>query len=119
MLRARMKKNSDYWVEMLELVREHPRYGYRFITALLRREGWSVNRKRVHRLWRQEGLQVPKKQRKKRRLGTAAGGCVRRRAEARTMFGPGTSSSIARRTATRSSGCRLSTNTRENAWRWR
>jgi len=66
---------------MLELVREHPRYGYRFITVLLRREGWSVNRKRVYRLWRQEGLQVPKKQRKKRRLGTAAGGCVRRRAE--------------------------------------
>jgi len=66
---------------MLELVREHPRYGYRFVTALLRREGWSVNRKRVYRLWRQEGLQVPKKQRKKRRLGAAAGGCVRRRAE--------------------------------------
>lgn len=66
---------------MLELVREHPRYGYRFLTALLRREGWSVNRKRVYRLWQHEGLQVPKKQRKKRRLGTAAGGCIRRRAE--------------------------------------
>jgi transposase InsO family protein len=66
---------------MLELVREHPRYGYRFITVLLRREGWLVNRKRVYRLWRQEGLQVPKKQRKKRRVGSAAGGCVRHRAE--------------------------------------
>jgi putative transposase len=66
---------------MLELVREHPRYGYRFITALLKQEGWKVNRKRVYRLWRQEGLQVPKKQRKKRRLGTSEGGCVRRRAE--------------------------------------
>jgi putative transposase len=66
---------------ILELVREHPRYGYRFMTALLRREGWVVNRKRVYRLWQQEGLQVPKKQRKKRRLGTSAGGCVRRRAE--------------------------------------
>src|SRR6185436_13208131 len=66
---------------MLELVRERPRYGYRFITALLQREGWSVNRKRVYRLWRQEGLQVPKKQRTKRRLGASAGGCVRRRAE--------------------------------------
>jgi transposase InsO family protein len=66
---------------MLELVREHPRYGYRFITALLRREGWKVNRKRVYRLWTQEGLQVPTKQRKKRRLGTSAGGCVRRQAE--------------------------------------
>jgi putative transposase len=65
----------------LELVCEHPRYGYRFITALLRQEGWQVNRKRVWRLWRQEGLQVPKKQRKKRRFGTSDGGCVRRRAE--------------------------------------
>jgi putative transposase len=65
---------------MLELVRAHPRYGYRFITVLLRREGWHVNRKRVYRLWRQEGLKVPKKQRKKRRLGTSANGCVRRRA---------------------------------------
>lgn len=66
---------------ILELVAEHPRYGYRFITVLLRREGWQVNRKRVWRLWQQEGLQVPKKQGKKRRLGTADGGCVRRRAE--------------------------------------
>ena len=66
---------------MLELVGQHPRYGYRFITALLRREGWEVNRKRVYRLWRQEGLQVPKKQRKKRRSGTSAGGCARLRAE--------------------------------------
>jgi putative transposase len=66
---------------MLELVRERPRYGYRFITVLLRREGWSVNRKRVYRLWQQESLQVPKKPRKKRRLGSSAGGCVRRQAE--------------------------------------
>ena len=65
---------------MLELVRVHPRYGYRRIWALLRREGFVVNRKRVWRLWRQEGLKVPKKQRKKRRLGTSANGCVRQRA---------------------------------------
>jgi hypothetical protein len=49
---------------LLELVREHPRYGYRFMTALLRREGWEVNRKHVYRLWQQEGLQVRQKQRK-------------------------------------------------------
>src|SRR5579864_1867001 len=66
---------------MLELVRAHPRYGYRRIWALLRREGFVVNRKRIWRLWRQEGLKVPQKQRKKRRLGTSANGCVRRRAE--------------------------------------
>lgn len=66
---------------MLELVRQHPRYGYRRIWALLRREGWQVNRKRVHRLWRKQGLKVPRKQRKKRRLGSSVNGCVRRPAE--------------------------------------
>jgi transposase InsO family protein len=68
-------------MRMLELVRRHPRYGYRRIWALLRREGWRVNRKRVHRLWRKQGLKVPRKQRKKRRLGSSANGCVRRPAE--------------------------------------
>lgn len=66
---------------MLELVGRHPRYGYRRIWALLRREGWRVNRKRVYRLWRKQGLKVPKKQRKKRRLGSSVNGCVRRPAQ--------------------------------------
>ena len=66
---------------MLELVREHPRYGYRMITGRLRAEGWRVNCKRVYRLWRAEGLKVPRKQHKRRSLGTSAGGCVRLRAE--------------------------------------
>lgn len=66
---------------MLELVRRYPRYGYRFITAKLRQEGWPVNAKRIYRLWRREGLKVPRKKRKKRRLGTSVNGCHRRRAE--------------------------------------
>ncbi len=66
---------------MLELVRPQPRYGYRRITALLRQEGWAVNRKRIYRLWRPEGLKVPQKQRKKRRLGHSANGILRRRPE--------------------------------------
>ena len=66
---------------MLELVREHPRYGYRRIWALLHREGWRVNRKRVHRLWRREGLKVPQKSRKKRHLGHSGNSCVRLRPE--------------------------------------
>jgi putative transposase len=69
---------------MVELSRENPRYGYRRVWAMLRREGWPVNKKRVHRLWRQEGLKVPEKQRKKRRLlllGESENGCTRRRAE--------------------------------------
>ncbi len=62
-------------------VRRHPRYGYRRVWALLRQDGWTVNRKRGHRLWRREGFKVPAKQRKKRRLGTSANGIVRHRAE--------------------------------------
>lgn len=70
---------------MHELARENPRAGYRMITRLLRREGWRtdrgpVNHKRVHRLWKQAGLQVPQKQHKRRRLGSAENGCVRLKA---------------------------------------
>jgi putative transposase len=64
---------------MHELVREHPRYGYRRIWALLRRDGWRINRKRVHRLWRAESLRVPQKQRKRRRLGGSGNSIVKHR----------------------------------------
>jgi transposase InsO family protein len=70
---------------MVALARAHPRYGYRRITARLRLEGWRVNRKRVQRLWRREGLKVPQKQRKKRRLGCSANGAARRRADHRNQ----------------------------------
>jgi putative transposase len=66
---------------MHELVRQHPRYGYRFITAKLRQEGWRVNFKRIYRLWGREGFQVPRKTRKRRRLGHSGNSCLRRRAE--------------------------------------
>jgi putative transposase len=55
------------------------RYGYRRITALLRREGWRVNHKRVERIWRQEGLKVPNKQPKRGRLWLNDGSCLRLR----------------------------------------
>ena len=53
---------------IVDLAREYGRYGYRRVTALLRMEGWSVNHKRVQRIWRLEGLRVPKKQPKRARL---------------------------------------------------
>ena len=68
---------------MIELATEYGRYGYRRITALLRREGWRVNHKRVERLWRREGLKVPQRQPKRRRLWFNDGSCVRRRPEHR------------------------------------
>lgn len=57
---------------ILQLSGEHPRYGYRRIGALMRREGWRINDKRVQRLRRREGLQVSKRQRRTRRLGSSA-----------------------------------------------
>ena len=47
--------------------------------ALLRRDGWQVNHKRVERIWRQEGLKVPQKQPKRGRLWLNDGSCVRLR----------------------------------------
>ena len=55
--------------EVLELSGKHPRYGYRRITALMRREGFEVNVKRVARIRREEGIKVSKKQHRLRRLG--------------------------------------------------
>lgn len=60
---------------------EYGRYGYRRVTALLWREGWWVNHKRVERIWRREGLKVPARQPKRARLWLNDGSCVRRRAE--------------------------------------
>ncbi len=80
--RPRVKGDEAALVNrMHEWVRRHPRYGYRRMWALLRMEGWRVNRKRIWRLWKKEGFKVPPKQRKKRRLGTSDNGIVRRRAE--------------------------------------
>jgi putative transposase len=52
-----------------EISKDRPRWGYRRAHALLREEGWEINRKRVQRLWREEGLRVPQRRRKRRRLG--------------------------------------------------
>ncbi len=64
---------------VVELGSDYGRYGYRRITALLRWEGWTVNHKRVERIWRQEGLKVPQKQPKRKRLWLADGSAVRLR----------------------------------------
>ena len=46
---------------MIEFTRPYGRYGYRRVAALLRDVGWQVNDKRIERLWRREGLKVPRK----------------------------------------------------------
>ena len=73
------KKDDEAMIvkTMHALVKRHPRYGYRRIHALLVREGFGLNVKRVHRLWKRERFKVPQKQVKKRRLGTPENGILR------------------------------------------
>jgi len=64
---------------IIQLATQYGRYGYRRITAMLRQEGWPLNHKRVERIWRKEGLKVPQKQPKRRRLWLNDGSCIRLR----------------------------------------
>jgi putative transposase len=66
---------------IIALATQYGRYGYRRITAMLRQEGWQVNHKRAERIWRREGLKVPKKQPKRGRLWLNDGSCIRLRPE--------------------------------------
>jgi len=67
--------------DITSLAAKYGRYGYRRITAMLRKDGWRVNHKRVERIWRQEGLKVPQKQPKRGRLWLNDGSCIRLRPE--------------------------------------
>ncbi len=67
--------------DITELATRYGRYGYRRITALLNEKGWQVNHKRIERIWRREGLKVPKKQPKRGRLWLNDGSCIRLRPE--------------------------------------
>jgi putative transposase len=66
---------------IIQLANQYGRYGYRRITALLRRTGWQVGKDRVERIWRREGLKVPQKQKPRGRLWLNDGSCVRLRPE--------------------------------------
>jgi putative transposase len=70
-LRERLRKLSA----------EHPRWGYRLAWGVVREEGWEVNRKKIQRLWREEGLRVPRRKRKRLRLGDSTVPAVRLRSE--------------------------------------
>ena len=68
-LPRRSRPSQELEQRVVELSERHPRYGYRRITALLRRAGACVNPKRVQRIRAEGGLKVRKRQRKARRLG--------------------------------------------------
>ena len=75
---------AELTADVVALARQYGRYGYRKIAELLRTTaGWVVNDKRVERIWRLEGLKVPRKQPKRGRLWLADGSCIRLRPEHR------------------------------------
>jgi transposase InsO family protein len=57
--------------QLRQLSRAYPRWGYRRAHAQLCGQGWLVNRKAIQRLWREEGLRVPARRRKRQRLGVS------------------------------------------------
>lgn len=67
--------------ELREISLRRPRAGYRTAAHCLRQAGWKVNDKCVQRIWREEGLRVPQRQRKRRRLGSTEQGSQRLRAQ--------------------------------------
>ena len=79
--RQRLDNEDALTAAIITLASNYGRYGYRRVTALLRRDGWYVNHKRVARIWRREGLRVPQKQPKRGRLWLNDGSCVRLRPE--------------------------------------
>jgi putative transposase len=71
---ARRRKDEAKLVRKIhKLAIRHSRYGYRRITVLLRREGWRINKKRVHRIWKSEGLGLPRRRPKRRKMGSTGG----------------------------------------------
>ena len=81
-LRRPLKRANDEEAlteDILRLSHQYGRYGYRRITSLLQAEGWKINHKRVERIWREQGLKVPKKQPKRKRLYLNDGSCIRLR----------------------------------------
>ena len=64
--------DRDLRAWLRRFAKRHPRWGYRRAHAVLIREGHQVNRKKIQRLWREEGLRVPPKRRKRRRLGDSS-----------------------------------------------
>jgi putative transposase len=77
----RAEEDQALRAELRKFSKERPRWGYRRAHHHLREEGWDVNRKRVQRLWREEGLRVPVRKRKRRRLGSSTVPAERLRAE--------------------------------------
>ena len=62
------KDDNALRLALIRLAKQYVRYGYRKIAELLHIEGWKVNHKKVEPIWCEEGLQLPQRHRKRRRL---------------------------------------------------
>ena len=72
--RRKLEEEARLRKEIIDLAHDHRRHGCRRVASMLRASGWHVNRKRVWRIWREEGLQVPRRARK--RVCLPGGACV-------------------------------------------
>ena len=77
----RLDQDKALTAQIRELAGKHKRYGYRMITAKLRQAGWLVNHKRVQRIWRKEGFQVPYRRKFKKAKGSSHNSCIARKSE--------------------------------------
>jgi len=73
------KDDDELRLALIRLAKQYGRYGYRKIAQLLRIEGWTVNHKKVERLWREEGLQLPHRHKRRKRLYHKDGSVIRLR----------------------------------------
>ena len=75
--RRKPEEESRLRKAIIEVAQRHRRYGCRHVANMLRALGWHVNRKRVWRIWREEGLQVPRRVQKRKRVCCLVGrACV-------------------------------------------
>ena len=73
------RNEDDLRLALIRLAKQYDRYGYRKVGELLRTEGWSVNHKKVARIWREEGLQLPHRHKRCKRLYHHDGSIIRLR----------------------------------------
>ena len=78
---VRLPDEDEVRADIIDKACNYGRVGYRMVCHMMRNEGRKINHKRVERIWREEGLKLPQKQEKKRRLWLADGSCVRLRPE--------------------------------------
>lgn len=71
--RSQARDSSVLRQRLRQLAAARPRFGYQRLHILLRREGWQVGRKRVHRLYKLEGLQVRMRVRRRKRISLHRG----------------------------------------------